>query len=163
MKEDLQQALNASVKALGVIKDRRKRNFWKSIWNRRAFLDELAKKLNIQSTSDWNNVSSDIFFRNGARSLLQYYNDSPYQMLSSLYPEIDWKSTEKRSRQRKFWKTDFNQRSFMDSVASKLNIQQMSDWYKWTRPLQAWRKQLAQDLPKLPFKSRYCHISRVPV
>jgi hypothetical protein len=56
--------------------------------NRRNFLDEIAKKLNIKTPSDWGKVTYDYFCELGGGSLLGYYHGSLFACLQSVYKGI---------------------------------------------------------------------------
>ncbi len=60
---------------------------WNSVANQRAFMDELAKKLNIKSPTDWYKVTRGTFTQYGGDGLLQRYHSSFYKLLSSVYAE----------------------------------------------------------------------------
>lgn len=53
--------------------------------NRRNFLDEIVKKLDIKKPSDWGKVTVKRFFELGGSSLLNYYNGSLFGCLQSVY------------------------------------------------------------------------------
>jgi hypothetical protein len=54
--------------------------------NRKNFLDEIAKKLNIKTPSDWGSVTTHMFFELGGSTLLKYYyNGSLFACLQSVY------------------------------------------------------------------------------
>jgi hypothetical protein len=65
------------------------KSYWKSMENRRNFLDEIAKKLNIKTPSDWGKVTNQQLFEHGRSSLLgHYYNGSLFKCLQSVYKGI---------------------------------------------------------------------------
>jgi hypothetical protein len=47
-------------------------SYWKSIENRKNFLDEIAKKLNIKIPSDWGNITVRQFKKLGGNSVTEY-------------------------------------------------------------------------------------------
>ncbi len=60
---------------------------WESITNQRAFMDDLAKKLNITNIEEWYNITGKIMRQYGGFELLRMYNNSTKTLLSSVYPE----------------------------------------------------------------------------
>ncbi len=63
-----------------------------SISNQRAFLDSLAKKLNINDKEGWYNVTTAVLYRNGGGGLLRgKYNGSLKKMLTTVYSEYPYK------------------------------------------------------------------------
>ncbi len=62
--------------------------YWDSLPNQRTFLDDIAKKLNIKSESDWYQVRRNTLFEHGACGLLVHkYGGSRIKMLQTVYPE----------------------------------------------------------------------------
>jgi hypothetical protein len=51
--------------------------YWKDIKNQKAFFDQLAVKLNIQKTEDWNKVTLRMILKEGGSFITTYYNNSP--------------------------------------------------------------------------------------
>lgn len=66
---------------------------WKSMEDRRKFLDKVAIELNIKKASDWGRVTSKQFFEFGGAGLLfNYYNGSVFDCLTSVCKGISpWK------------------------------------------------------------------------
>jgi hypothetical protein len=52
------------------------RGYWTNSSNQLAFMDQLARKLNIEKASDWYRISCDEVVSNGGRSLLGYHQYS---------------------------------------------------------------------------------------
>lgn len=65
------------------------RSYWKSMGNRRKFLEDFAIKLNIKNASDWGKVTyRQISEEGGAGLLVQYYKGSLFNCLQSVYKGI---------------------------------------------------------------------------
>jgi hypothetical protein len=62
-------------------------NYWTSIDNQRAFVNQLRETLNITNLDDWYNVTTAEFRKSGGNGLLQYYKGSISRMLQKVYPE----------------------------------------------------------------------------
>ncbi len=63
------------------------KGYWNDITNQRAFLDQLAKRLQITDQDGWYNVTQTTFKKYGASALLELYRYSPSAMLSAVFPE----------------------------------------------------------------------------
>lgn len=119
------------------------RNHWLDKRNQKIFLDEIAKKLVIKSPSDWGKVKKrDVLLLGGNTILQRYYNGSIKSALQSVYPgmlfwhpkftlEIRWERNwfeNVRENPSDYWKSEQNQRKFLDGLQKKLNIQSPRDW-----------------------------------
>ena len=62
--------------------------------------------------------------------LQKKYNNSPINLLSSVYPEYEWLPWKFEKSPNHFWEDVNNKRKFMDWAGKQLNIKDMSDWYK---------------------------------
>ncbi len=118
-----------------------------NISNQRAFMDELAKKLNVTHFSAWYNVSTQKLIQYGGQPLLFKYAHSLSKALSSIYPEYPtgfllktfshllihflhkWNIFKFARVPSKYWDSLHNQRAFMDDLASSLNIPVPEGWY----------------------------------
>jgi hypothetical protein len=48
--------------------------YWRNKQHQKAFLDQLAAKLNIQTPDDWNNVPQALLLKEGGFFIKLYYN-----------------------------------------------------------------------------------------
>ncbi len=62
-------------------------SIWDDLTYQRSFLDKLAKPLNVVDKEGWYRVSMKSLIQIGASDLLSKYNDSPFKLFSSVYPE----------------------------------------------------------------------------
>lgn len=59
---------------------------WKSMENRRKFLENVSVQLNIQKPSDWGKIRTQHIHELGGGALLtSYYNGSLFDCLKSIY------------------------------------------------------------------------------
>ncbi len=65
----------------------KQRGYWKNISNQRAFMDALAKKLNIKYQEEWYDLTHGIMKKHGGTGLLDRYKNSPSKLLTTVYPE----------------------------------------------------------------------------
>ncbi len=63
------------------------RGYWNAVSNQRAFMDDLAMKLNISDTPGWLNVTARSLQHQGGATLLDKYHGSLSKLLSTVYPE----------------------------------------------------------------------------
>jgi hypothetical protein len=61
------------------------RGHWKSITNQRAFMDQLAIKLDIKKPEDWYKVTTRMVVNEGGGFVISYYNGSVKQGIEELY------------------------------------------------------------------------------
>lgn len=123
------------------------RSYWNSIKNRRNFLDELAIKLDIKKSNDWGKISHRHFNEFGGRSLLSYFNGSLFCCLQSVYKgqernlidslltEIIWERKWFSNLPRfpkEHWSSIENCRTFVNNIASDLNVITPRDWRRVT-------------------------------
>eukprot|EP01127_Copromyxa_protea_P018899 TRINITY_DN6034_c0_g1_i2.p1 TRINITY_DN6034_c0_g1~~TRINITY_DN6034_c0_g1_i2.p1 ORF type:complete len:495 (+),score=68.20 TRINITY_DN6034_c0_g1_i2:18-1502(+) len=104
------------------------KNFWLSIQNQRNFFDNLAGTLGISKPEDWYTVSYKDIVANGGGGLMQRHKNSPYSVLSAVYPEYSWKPFLFLSISRSTSKDPEILESFMAYAKEKLQIQDIDDW-----------------------------------
>ncbi len=61
-------------------------NQWSTIANQHAFMEDLAKTLNIKDKNEWYTIDRKTLKRY-AHELMQLYHHSPYKLLSTVYSE----------------------------------------------------------------------------
>jgi hypothetical protein len=60
--------------------------YWKDMKNQRSFFDNLGKKLNVKTPSDWANFPFRVIIENQGGYLSFLYRGSMYSALKSVYP-----------------------------------------------------------------------------
>ncbi len=64
------------------------KGYWDNINNQRAFLDKLAKKLNITDQRGWYNIKlSQIMEYNGGGLVIGKYDGSLVKLITTVFPE----------------------------------------------------------------------------
>jgi hypothetical protein len=63
---------------------------WSDISLQLSLLQEIEKKLSINTPSDWYKIRNRDVIANGGRSLVNLYGGSLSKMLSAIYPEVHW-------------------------------------------------------------------------
>ncbi len=128
---------------------------WGNFQHQRSFMDNLAKKLNINKLDDWYKVSSDTVKLHGGSELLSNYKGLLYDLLQNVYPEYPMIIFIIISSLPKYrWDMDKFTRIFMDDLAKKLNISTPEAWLKIS-----WKTLQANDGERLLHK--YNSLARV--
>ncbi len=118
------------------------KGYWDDKLRPRLFMDDLAKHLNITDLSGWYKITWATLRQHGGSRLLSKFNNSPFQLLRAVYTQYpmcnmydilfitryNWDITKFTQVQRGYWNSVANQRLFMDSIASQLNITNVSGW-----------------------------------
>ena len=70
------------------------RGFWNDKQHQKQFLDWLGQELKYEHLDDWYNIRLEDITDNGGRSLLSnYYDNSPFKLIKSVYPQHTWKQS----------------------------------------------------------------------
>lgn len=69
---------------------RRPRRYWYDLGNQKQQLEYVAKKLGISDPLEWTQVTGTQLQGCGAGSMLKLYSNSVFNMLKTVYPEVDW-------------------------------------------------------------------------
>lgn len=107
-------------------------NYWASKANQRAFLDALARKLDFKEGEfgGWYNVSHRILRDNGGRGLLEHYNGSIAELITSIYPEHDWHIWRFPRGSSRVFLDPFVLLQVVESVERALQIKSPQEWYR---------------------------------
>jgi len=125
---DIPKSLQASV---GM---RVRQGHWNDLANHRIFMDDIAKKCNVNNREDWYNMTTKKIQHYGGSGLLTKYNGSLFKLLQNVYSDHNW-DVRKFKLPQKYWHDLANQKSFLDHLAKKLNITSIEGWYKVTVPI----------------------------
>ena len=72
---------------------------WDSKENQLKYMNWLGETLGYTTTEDWYEISVyDIFYNYGSGLISNKYNGSPYQLLSSVYPNYKWERSKFRKQ-----------------------------------------------------------------
>lgn len=109
-------------------------NYWKEAEHQRQFLDWVATQLNIKQWEDWYDITQHQLSDQGAGHVMgMYHNNSPSQMLMSVYPEYQWLEWCFGRVPHSFWGSIENRRQYMDWIAQSLSIHHYEEWYHLTQ------------------------------
>ena len=109
-------------------------NSWDSRDNQLQYMTWLGEKLCYTSMEDWFQVKQDHFHINyGGGLLAGRHDDSPSQLLKSVYPNYEWyfwKFTQ--APHTNAWDSRENQLQYMTWLGEHLGYTTMEDWYQVT-------------------------------
>jgi len=109
--------------------------FWNEGNIQREYLRWLSKVLARAEgvPEQWYSISFADFEKNFGKGLIRKYNFSPYELLSSIYPEVDWLPWQFQKVTQNMWNQKEIQRKFLDWLGKKLSYRSPEDFYKLTR------------------------------
>ena len=100
--------------------------YFKSIENQIQFMEELYKKLNLNSFDDWIYMKRSIIRNNGGNNLLHhYYNGDKKVLFRTIYPNFPWNFPKFELKEIIYYK--------LKSFIHLFNINQKKDWYRVPR------------------------------
>ncbi len=109
--------------------DRRVPNgFWDDLENHRRYIVWLGRKLKIKKFDDWYRVTGNDFRKNRGHSLLQHYG-SPSRVITTLFPNHDWKPWLFRTAPNGFWENRKNRTEYLRWLGKQLGYKKPEDWY----------------------------------
>ena len=111
------------------------RKLFFSIENQRKFVDNLFKKLNLNSFDDWINISNEIIIQNGGGEFIKEFkfkNDLK-KYFQFIYPNYPWEKMNFNSLINNEEYLLENQRKKMDNLFIKFNLKSLNDWMKISR------------------------------
>jgi len=114
---------------------KRPQNYWSSLENQRRFMDELGKKLGINSEADfekWYSQSVEVLAQQSGGGLSNIYKKNFPKLLATVYPNFNWKLWKFPGRIGKVVQSDEDLRGLLDNLEVALGIRQPEDWYRVT-------------------------------
>ena len=119
------------------------RNYWNSLDKQRRFLTELGVKLGVNmdrigvdpaELAKWYNVTLPLLLENGGGPVLAKYNFSISNMLSKVFPELNWEPLRFHKVPQNYWASPAHQKAFLETVGAELGIDSgdLSGWYHVT-------------------------------
>jgi hypothetical protein len=108
------------------------RSYWRSLENRRNFLQWVADCEKICIEEDWYNITKATLIRHGGRGLLHYYGGSPSACLMYSIPDIDWQMWRFEKVPHGYWDEIYNQRKYFDWLAERKDMKTPQEWYSLT-------------------------------
>jgi hypothetical protein len=108
-------------------------NSWDSRENQLKYITWLGEQLGYTTIEDWYQIKQKYFSNNYGHGLLSKYNGSPYQLLTSLYPEHNWLFWKFTVAPNSSWENKENQLQYMNWLGEQLGYTTIEDWYKITK------------------------------
>jgi hypothetical protein len=110
---------------------RRPKSSWKESSSRRAFFESLACSKGFAAPTDWYRLTKrDVIDGGGSGLLRHYYGGSVSVAIQHLFPEHHWHQWRFSRSPRNLWNEPTKVRDFLDSLAPKLNVSNLNDWYR---------------------------------
>ena len=106
---------------------------WKNQENVKKFMLELQSKLGYTSNEDWYSLNIEVIQKNGGKSVLCSFKDSPQALLKCAFPDLElypWRFKTKVPKS--YWVSLDNQRKFIEVEAELLGFNTKEDYYKIT-------------------------------
>jgi hypothetical protein len=103
---------------------------WDLKKNQLKYMEYLKHIMGYSEITDWYRIRKTDFEKHFGRGLLSKYNNSPFQVVSSLYPEYDFKFW--LFRHVKMWGLISNQKEYMEWLFKIKGFNAIDDWYKIT-------------------------------
>ena len=84
--------------------------WWKSLENQREYLDHVSRELGFKDLNSWYGVSHSKLTAagSGMRTLLRMYNNSIFDMLTTIYPNHNWLPWQFKKVPQGYWKNGEN-------------------------------------------------------
>lgn len=102
--------------------------YWQDLNNQREAMKKFAASHGIINEDGWYNVTSKTF--NKVYSFVNnYYNNSMYMALKTIFPEIEWKAHKFKTISRAVNKDELGLIQAMKEAEVKLGITKPDDWY----------------------------------
>eukprot|EP01114_Cavostelium_apophysatum_P022250 TRINITY_DN7990_c0_g1_i11.p1 TRINITY_DN7990_c0_g1~~TRINITY_DN7990_c0_g1_i11.p1 ORF type:complete len:350 (+),score=40.21 TRINITY_DN7990_c0_g1_i11:1015-2064(+) len=107
-------------------------NFWKQRNNQRELMDEIGRQLGFKEWEDWYQVTSKQISELGGKTILNQYGCSPSKLVTSIYPEREWKIHQFHFVPIRHWSdpTFTNHKELLKSIGEQLQVKSLKDWYQ---------------------------------
>ena len=107
-------------------------NFWDSVVNQRAFVDDLGTQLGFKvgEREAWYKVSNKAIIENGGGSLLSLHGGSLPSLLSLVYPDYPWLLWKFPRRSQRIRNDSETFDKLLSYLESTLEIKTPEDWYR---------------------------------
>lgn len=107
--------------------------FWEKPENQRKYMIWLGEKLGYVKPEDWYKISKDYFVRYNGYGLLNYYSGSAVRTVQSIFPEYNLEIHFFKCLPINYWKSEENQKKFLERLGKKLGFTKPEDWYEITK------------------------------
>jgi hypothetical protein len=101
-------------------------DFWINVDHQRDHIHHLAIQLGVQKPEDWYHVRIEDVKRCGGAKLIEYYNDSLFDMLCAVRPDVSWVPWRfidpKQRTYPAYWKVEANVKQFFQYLEKEFSI-----------------------------------------
>jgi hypothetical protein len=105
--------------------------YWNSKNNQRKYFDWIADELNIQTQEEFYSVTvAELRDRGGWGLINNYYSQSLFKALESIYPEFIWLPWHSSNSGHAYWKDLHHRKKYFEWLGEVLSIDKMEDWYR---------------------------------
>ena len=111
-------------------KKRKPQGFWERKETHRYAFEWLCKKKKWDFPYGLYNLKKDDLFDYNIDGLSNYYKFSPIRMITSIFPEFDWKIWKFQMTPMGYWEDDNNKAEYLKWFEKKFKINKPSDWYE---------------------------------
>ena len=108
------------------------KGFWKDINNQKEYMDWLFKELKYEKEEDWYKLQRYMLNENYGSTLKNIYR-TIYELISSVYPKIDWIPYKFNKLPSRFLNKFENHKKIIDFFEKEYNIKKEEDWYNINR------------------------------
>ena len=106
-------------------------NYWKQKEKQKEFLEDLGADLQIgdENWEDWYRVNVQTIREHGGGSLIDMYNGSVADLISSNFPQRNWEMEMFKKAESIFH--NLSERvEFIKTIGNRLGVKQWEDWYE---------------------------------
>eukprot|EP01125_Pyxidicula_operculata_P006278 TRINITY_DN2178_c3_g1_i2.p1 TRINITY_DN2178_c3_g1~~TRINITY_DN2178_c3_g1_i2.p1 ORF type:complete len:498 (+),score=111.05 TRINITY_DN2178_c3_g1_i2:408-1901(+) len=85
-----------------------------------------------KDNSAWYSISVRMIYDNHGKTLLSLYNHSPYELLTGLFPDVEWIAWKFDTVPKHFWDNKYNQKKFFNWMIKELGYTRYQQLYDIT-------------------------------
>eukprot|EP00026_Physarum_polycephalum_P003058 Phypoly_transcript_03067.p1 GENE.Phypoly_transcript_03067~~Phypoly_transcript_03067.p1 ORF type:complete len:822 (+),score=139.06 Phypoly_transcript_03067:68-2533(+) len=108
-------------------------SFWNSLENQRAYLDDYAARNGFDPLipKNWRDFSVKKLRDHDGYSLISKWNNSPFQALRGVYPDVKFKASDFYTVPKKYWDNAENRKKAFDQFAASRGFDPLvtENWY----------------------------------
>ncbi len=108
--------------------DKTPKGFWRTMENRRRYMNWLGEKLGITDREQWYHVTRREFQKYHGIQFLKLYDGSPPAAIQDCFPDYPWQEWLFSRVPAGFWKKAENRKRYMVWLGKKLGLRKPKDW-----------------------------------
>jgi hypothetical protein len=128
---------------------RKPQGFWERKETHRYAFEWLCKKKKWDFPYGLYSLKKDDLFEHNIDGLSNYYKLSPIKMVTSIFPEFNWKIWKFQMTPMRYWEDDKNKIDYLKWLESEFKIKKPSEWYEV--PIYIFEKNFGDTLIKTYF------------